>query len=95
MNGIGFWKNKKKKLSKPTGATAPLLRIIMTLTVRNLKPGQQFMLKRTGEWFIFIEKQLDTPSGMRHVVTHDDPFNLQKRNGRRITLHHSCHVIAK
>jgi hypothetical protein len=67
----------------------------MPLTVRNLKPGQQFMLKRTGEWFIFIEKQLDTPGGMRHIVTHDDPFNLNKRNGRRTTLHHSCHVITK
>lgn len=65
----------------------------VTLTVRNLKPGQQFMLKRTGEWFIFIEKQLNTPSGMRHVVAYDDPFNLQKRNGRRTTLHHSCHVV--
>lgn len=65
----------------------------MILTVRNLKPGQQFMLKRTGQWFIFIEKQLHTPSGMRHVVAYDDPFNLHKRNGSRTTLHHSCHVI--
>lgn len=65
----------------------------MTPTVRTLKPGQKFMLKRTGEWFIFIEKQLHTPSGMRFVVAYDDPFNLQKRNGRRTTLHHSCHIV--
>lgn len=67
--------------------------VIMTATVRQLKPGQKFMLKRTGEWFVFVEKQLNTPSGMRHIVAYDDPFNLKKRNGRRTTLHHSCHVI--
>ena len=67
--------------------------VFMILRIRHLKPGQQFMLKRTGEWFVFIEKQLETPSGMRYVVAYDDPFNLQKRNGRRTTLHHSCHIV--
>ena len=62
-------------------------------TVRQLKPGQQFMLKRTGEWFVFVEKEIGAPFGVRHIVAYDDPYNLKKRNGRKTTLHHSCHVI--
>lgn len=67
--------------------------IVIPTTVRQLKPGQQFMLKRTGEWFVFVEKEIGTPFGVRHIVAYDDPFNLKKRNGRKTTLHHSCHVI--
>jgi hypothetical protein len=63
------------------------------LKVRQLKPGQQFMLKRTGEWFFFVEKEIGTPFGVRYIVAYDDPYNLKKRNGRITTLHHSCHVI--
>lgn len=51
--------------------------------VRWLKPGQQFILLRTGEVYRYVRCELKTPSGMRHVV---------ERNGRETSLHHSCHV---
>lgn len=51
--------------------------------VRWLKPGQRFVLLRTGEVYNYVRRELKTPSGMRHVV---------EKDGRETSLHHSCHV---
>ena len=51
--------------------------------VRRVKPGQRFILLRTGEVFTYLRLEIETPSGMRHVV---------ERDGRETSLHHSCHV---
>ena len=51
--------------------------------VRKVKPGQRFILLRTGEVYTYLRLEIRTPSGMRHVV---------ERDGRETSLHHSCHV---
>lgn len=51
--------------------------------VRRVKPGQRFILLRTGEVYTYLRLEIRTPSGMRHVV---------ERDGRETSLHHSCHV---
>ena len=51
--------------------------------VRWLKPGQRFVLLRTGEVYSYVRQEIRTPSGMRHVV---------EKDGRETSLHHSCHV---
>ena len=57
----------------------------MNKRVRNLQPGQDFILKRTGERFRFIRRDRSTPSGTIYVC--------QKGNeNRESRLHHSCHV---
>lgn len=55
------------------------------MKVRDLKPGQQFTLKRTGERYEFLGWNRDTPGGTRYIV---------RRSGfaAPTTLHHSCHV---
>jgi len=54
--------------------------------VRNLQPGDRFILKRTREVFTFVRREPFTPSGTRHVVLRDG-------ERRESSLHHSCHVI--
>jgi hypothetical protein len=54
--------------------------------VRNLQPGDRFILKRTREVFTFVRREPCTPSGTRHVVLRDG------QQGES-SLHHSCHVI--
>ena len=53
--------------------------------VRNLTPGQYFLLKRTGDRYELLGHKRDTPGGTRYVV---------RRAGfaKPTTLHHSCHV---
>ena len=51
--------------------------------VRWLKPGQRFILLRTGEVYNYVRRDVVTPSGTRHVV---------EKDGRETSLHHSCHV---
>ncbi len=58
----------------------------MIKRVRNLQPGQIFTLKRTGERYVFIRREQQTPGGTRHVVQRDG-------QQRESSLHHSCHVI--
>ena len=57
-----------------------------TLRIRNMQPGQLFILKRTGEHYEFIGRKHDTPGGTQYVV---------RRSGfaRPSTLHHSCVVV--
>lgn len=61
--------------------------------VRQLQPGQLFILKRTGERYRFVRREHSTPSGTRHVVVKDDPYIVAKDGMQReSTLHHACHV---
>lgn len=59
---------------------------IASKRVRNLQPGDRFILKRTQEAFTFVRREPFTPSGTRHVVLRDG-------ERRESSLHHSCHVI--
>jgi len=58
----------------------------MIKRVRNLQPGERFLLKRTLEEYTFIRRCHETPGGTRHVVQRDG-------EQRERSLHHSCHVI--
>ena len=40
----------------------------MSERVRNLTPGQYFLLKRTGDRYEFLGHKRDTPGGTRYVV---------------------------
>lgn len=59
----------------------------MTKRVRNAKEGQMFILKRTGEQYLMLRKEIKTPSGTRYVV--------KKGENKESSLHHSCHVVLK
>ena len=54
-------------------------------TVRWLKSGDIFILKRTCEMYKYMCREIKTPSGIKHWVRRLDG---QKHS----TLHHSCHV---
>ena len=54
-------------------------------TVRWLKSGDIFILKRTGEKFEYMCREIKTPSGIKHWVRRID-------GQKHTTLHHSCHV---
>ena len=57
----------------------------MVKFVRNLQPGQEFILLRTGQRFKFLRRDRTTPSGTIYVC--------QEVNATRESrLHHSCHV---
>ena len=60
-------------------------RLMNTLRLRNLQPGQRFILLRTGDRYEFIGHKRDTPGGTQYVV---------RRLGfaKPTTLHHSCYV---
>ncbi len=53
--------------------------------LRNLQPGQWFVLKRTGDRYQFLGHKRDTPGGTRYIV---------RRSGfaKPSELHPSCHV---
>jgi hypothetical protein len=53
--------------------------------VRWLKPGDVFVLLRTGERFEYICRDVNTPGGVKHWVR-------RVLEERHTTLHHSCHV---
>lgn len=55
------------------------------LTVRWLKTGDMFVLKRSGEKFQYVARDIGTPSGIKHWVR-----KLLEREHK--TLHHSCHI---
>jgi len=57
----------------------------MIKRVRNLQPGQEFILNRTGQRFKFIRRDHKSPSGTIYVV---QEFNRDRES----RLHHSCHV---
>jgi hypothetical protein len=59
---------------------------VKALRMRNLQPGERFILKRTQEAYTFMRRELFTPSGTRHVV-------LREGQHRESSLHHSCHVV--
>ena len=59
---------------------------VKSMRVRNLQPGQRFILKRTREVYTFVRREPFTSSGTRHVV-------LREGQQRESSLHHSCHVI--
>lgn len=54
-------------------------------TVRWLKPGEVFVLLRTGEMYEYIHRDINTPGGIKHWVRRV----FEKKH---TTLHHSCHV---
>jgi len=53
--------------------------------VRNMQPGELFVLKRTHEAYALLRREHGTPGGTRYVV---------RKHGeqRESSLHHSCHV---
>lgn len=53
--------------------------------VSQMKPGQQFVLLRTMEIYTFIERRIETPSGVKYIV-HNQTRNTLTR------LHAQCHV---
>lgn len=57
----------------------------MTMPLRQVRPGQRFVLLRTRERYTLVAKEIGTPSGTRYVVQRDG-------SDRKSTLHHSCHV---
>jgi len=59
---------------------------VKVLRMRNLQPGDRFILKRTREVYTFVGRGPWTPSGTRHVV-------LREGERRESSLHHSCHVV--
>lgn len=61
--------------------------------VRQLQPGQQFILLRTGVQYRFIRRETFTPSGTKHIVIKDDPYIAG--NIKESSLHHACHVWLK
>lgn len=54
--------------------------------VRDLKPGQRFTLKRTGQRYEFLGYDRRTPGGTLYLAR-------RKGFAAPTTLHHSCHVI--
>mgnify|MGYP003648118966 CR=1 FL=1 len=61
--------------------------------LRQVMPGQQFTLLRTGEKYRLIRRVFKTPTGTFLVVVRDDP--CIKSNGNQpfeSLLHHGCHV---
>jgi hypothetical protein len=54
-------------------------------TVRWLKPGDMFVLRRTGEKYQYVKRDINTPGGIKHWV-------MRFADHRLTTLHHSCHV---
>ena len=61
--------------------------------VRQLKPGQEFTLLRTGERFKFLRREHVTPSGTRHVCINLSDIPVDQNKVRESNLHHSCHVM--
>ncbi len=61
--------------------------------LRQLMPGQQFTLLRTGEKYRLVRRVISTPSGTRFVVIRDDPY-ITAKDGQQLetSLHHACHV---
>jgi hypothetical protein len=57
----------------------------MIKRVRNLQPGQEFILNRTGQRFKFIRRDRKSPSGTIYVVK-------EVNQDRESRLHHSCHI---
>ena len=53
--------------------------------LRNLVPGDYFILKRTGDRYQFLNHKRDTPGGTRYVVRRSGFAGLT-------TLHPSCLV---
>ncbi len=55
------------------------------LRLRKLQPGTTFILKRTGDRYLFIRRDYATPGGISYIV---------QRSGfaKPTTLHHSVHV---
>lgn len=57
----------------------------MTMFLRQMKVGQRFVLVRTGEMYVLVRREIQSPAGTRYVVQRDG-------ENRESTLHHSCHV---
>ncbi len=57
----------------------------MSERVRNVPIGAHFILKRTGDRYVFLGHKRDTPGGTRYVVRRAGFSALT-------TLHPACHV---
>lgn len=60
--------------------------------VRQMMPGQEFTLVRTGERYKFLRRDYSTPSGTRYVCLNLGPMPIDQDQERETSLHHSCHV---
>lgn len=56
----------------------------MIQRLRNLKPGDRFILCRTQECYLLLRREHSTSSGTKWIVTKDGK--------KESSLHHSCHV---
>jgi len=59
--------------------------------VRQLMPGQEFTLVRTGERYKFLRRDYSTPSGTRYVCLNLGPIPIEQYP-KEVSLHHACHV---
>lgn len=62
--------------------------------MRQVMPGQEFMLIRTGEWFKFLRRDYSTPKGTKYVCLNLTGVDI-KEYPKESQLHHSCHVWVK
>lgn len=60
--------------------------------MRNLQPGQEFLLLRTGERYKFLRRDHSSPKGTRYIAMYLGPMPLDKDQDRESDFHHSCHV---
>ena len=60
--------------------------------VRQLMPGQEFTLVRTGERYKFLRRDHSTPSGTRYVCLNLERMPIDQDQERETSLHHACHV---
>jgi hypothetical protein len=63
--------------------------------VRQLMPGQEFTLVRTGERYRFLRRDYSTPSGTRYVCLNIDRMPIDQDQERETSLHHACHVLVQ
>ena len=54
-------------------------------TVRHMQPGQRFLLRRTGDRYTLVRRELNPRYGMTYVVQHEG-------NDKETTLHPQCYV---
>lgn len=59
--------------------------------VRQLMPGQEFTLMRTGERYKFLRRDYSTPSGTRYVCLNLGPIPIEEYP-KETSLHHACNV---
>jgi hypothetical protein len=60
--------------------------------MRQLMPGQEFTLVRTGVRYKFLRRDYSTPSGTRYICLNLSAMPVDQYEERYTSLHHACHV---